>query len=50
MGSNIGWIFGSVAAFSVVWGFFFFPELKVSALGSPLHPNFLRLFLPVTLC
>ncbi|KAJ9138582.1 General substrate transporter [Coniochaeta hoffmannii] len=28
MGSNIGWIFGSVAAFSVVWGFFFFPELK----------------------
>jgi MFS transporter, SP family, sugar:H+ symporter len=26
---NIGWIFGSVAAFSVVWGYFFFPELKV---------------------
>jgi SP family sugar:H+ symporter-like MFS transporter len=31
MGVNIGWIFGSVAAFSVVWGFLFFPELKVSS-------------------
>lgn len=30
MGISIGWIFGSVAAFSVVWGFFFFPELKVN--------------------
>lgn len=29
MGVNIGWIFGSVAAFSVVWGAIFFPELKV---------------------
>ena len=29
MGVNIGWIFGSVAFFSVVWAFFFFPELKV---------------------
>lgn len=29
MGSNIGWIFGSVAAFSVVWSVLFFPELKV---------------------
>ncbi|KAJ5097379.1 hypothetical protein N7456_008100 [Penicillium angulare] len=28
MGVNIGWIFGSVAAFSVVWGILFFPELK----------------------
>ena len=28
MGSNIGWIFGSVAAFSVIWAIFFFPELK----------------------
>jgi SP family sugar:H+ symporter-like MFS transporter len=31
MGVNIGWIFGSVAAFSIVWGFLFFPELKVSS-------------------
>lgn len=30
MGVNIGWIFGSVAAFSVVWSALFFPELKVS--------------------
>lgn len=29
MGVNIGWIFGSVAAFSVIWGILFFPELKV---------------------
>ncbi|PSR78135.1 general substrate transporter [Coniella lustricola] len=28
MGINIGWIFGSVAAFSVVWSYFFYPELK----------------------
>ncbi|KAH8811051.1 hypothetical protein F5884DRAFT_819467 [Xylogone sp. PMI_703] len=28
MGVNIGWIFGSVAVFSVIWGFLFFPELK----------------------
>lgn len=28
LGSNIGFIFGSVAAFSVVWASFFFPELK----------------------
>ncbi|RSL85125.1 hypothetical protein CEP51_003514 [Fusarium floridanum] len=28
MGVNIGWIFGSVACFSVIWGFLFFPELK----------------------
>lgn len=28
MGVNIGWIFGSVAAFSVVWSYLFFPELK----------------------
>ena len=30
MGVNIGWIFGSVALFASIWGFFFFPELKVS--------------------
>lgn len=30
MGSNIGWIFGSVAAFSMAWAILFFPELKVS--------------------
>ncbi|KAJ9150704.1 General substrate transporter [Pleurostoma richardsiae] len=28
MGVKIGWIFGSVAAFSLIWGIFFFPELK----------------------
>ncbi|OAA63769.1 General substrate transporter [Niveomyces insectorum RCEF 264] len=28
MGVKIGWIFGSVAAFSVIWGILFFPELK----------------------
>ncbi|KIW33511.1 hypothetical protein, variant [Cladophialophora immunda] len=28
MGSSIGWIFGSVACFAVVWGALFFPELK----------------------
>ncbi|KAG9250966.1 general substrate transporter [Emericellopsis atlantica] len=28
LGVNIGWIFGSVCAFTVVWGWFFFPELK----------------------
>ncbi|CAL5865892.1 uncharacterized protein PFLUO_LOCUS98 [Penicillium psychrofluorescens] len=28
LGSGIGWIFGSVAAFSTIWGFLFFPELK----------------------
>ncbi|RMJ11839.1 hypothetical protein CDV36_008500 [Fusarium kuroshium] len=32
MGVNIGWIFGSVACFSVIWGFLFFPELKVDEL------------------
>lgn len=35
MGVNIGWIFGSVAAFSVVWAYFFFPELKVRTLTCP---------------
>jgi SP family sugar:H+ symporter-like MFS transporter len=29
MGVNIGWIFGSVACFSTVWAYLFFPELKV---------------------
>lgn len=29
MGVKIGWIFGSVGAFSILWGYFFFPELKV---------------------
>lgn len=28
MSVRIGWIFGSVAAFAAVWGWFFFPELK----------------------
>ncbi|OQV03352.1 hypothetical protein CLAIMM_08404 [Cladophialophora immunda] len=28
MGVNIGWIFGSVALFSTLWGALFFPELK----------------------
>lgn len=32
MGVNIGWIFGSVAGFSVVWSYFFFPELKARSL------------------
>jgi len=32
MGVNIGWIFGSVACFSVVWSYFFFPELKARSL------------------
>ncbi|CAK7224870.1 hypothetical protein SBRCBS47491_005701 [Sporothrix bragantina] len=28
MGVKIGWIFGSVALFSFIWGILFFPELK----------------------
>lgn len=28
MGVRIGWIFGSVALFSMLWGIVFFPELK----------------------
>lgn len=28
MGVKIGWIFGSVALFSFIWGIIFFPELK----------------------
>lgn len=28
MGVKIGWIFGSVAAFAIIWAIFFFPELK----------------------
>jgi len=28
MGVNIGWIFGSVAAFAIIWSYLFFPELK----------------------
>lgn len=36
MGVHIGWIFGSVALFSVIWGILFFPELKVSK-TLPLH-------------
>jgi SP family sugar:H+ symporter-like MFS transporter len=40
MGVNIGWIFGSVAGFSVVWSYFFFPELKVrKTFASELDPR-----------
>ena len=35
MGVNIGWIFGSVACFSIIWGSLFFPELKVSTNINP---------------
>lgn len=47
MGVNIGWIFGSVALFSVIWSAIFFPELKVSTLVTIIlllfPPNFLVL-------
>lgn len=32
MGVNIVWIFGSVACFTVVWSYVFFPELKARSL------------------
>lgn len=36
LGVHIGWIFGSVALFSVIWGILFFPELKVSIGTKPI--------------
>ena len=40
IGPNIGWVFGSVAAISVVWTYFFVPELQGRSLEVYIFRSF----------
>ena len=52
IGSNIGWVFGGISAASVIWTYFYVPELYVGRQGLEFNarasPTLLWFTEPVT--